>query len=225
MIATLYANTADAWPLDVGVVHVWQFACAQDPGALAAALSAEERHVAARFATQALRDAYIVQHAMMRALLARYVDRVELGRLPRGKPLLVGGGGVEFNLAHCEDVALLAVTRAVEVGVDIERRDAGIDQRAVGRLVRAPSEQDMDFMRVWCRKEACLKTTGVGLVDDLTTVSVNDERVDVCGEIVFVCDLDVGADHAAALATSRQLVKSRMSCVERSAVIATSAVR
>src|SRR5215475_6299686 len=35
------------------------------------------------------------------------------------------------------------------------------------------------FLRVWCRKEACLKATGVGLVDDLTSVSVVRDRVDV----------------------------------------------
>lgn len=221
MIASLYANTADPWPLTEGVVHVWRFDVAGE--ADAALLAEGERAVAARFASARLRDAYVAAHVAVRALLARYVaGPIVFAKGPRGKPWVAG---IEHNLSHCDDVALLAVARDVAVGVDIERRDAPIDQRAVGRLVRAPAEASMDFMRVWCRKEACLKATGVGLLDDLTSVSVVDERVEVGGEIVFVEDIDVGAEHVAALATSRQLVKSRMSCVERSAVIATSAVR
>ena len=210
MIATLYANAPGPWPLREGVVHVWRFACQQDPGALAATLSPEEQHVASRFATRALRDAYIVQHAMLRGLLARYVDcapdRIELARGARGKPYVVGRD-LEVNLAHCDDVALLAVACGIAVGVDVERLDAGLDTHALGRIVLAPSEVALGgdrrgFLRVWCRKEACLKATGVGLLDDLTAVSVVAERVDVAGDVVYVQDLDVGTAHAAALATS-----------------------
>ena len=221
MIASLYANADEPWPLRDGIVHVWRFELAG--AANESALDDSERAIAARFATAALRDGYVIAHAGVRALLRRYVGApIVFTRGERGKPRVEG---VEHNLSHCDDVALLAVARDMAVGIDIERRDALIDQRAVGRLVRAPSEAGMEFMRVWCRKEACLKATGVGLLDDLTSVSVIGERVAVAGQIVFVNDLDVGGEHAAALATSRQLVKSRMSCVERSAVIATSAVR
>jgi 4'-phosphopantetheinyl transferase len=207
--AKLYANLQDAWPLVGDVVHVWKFDCKQDPGPLAAALSDEERATAARFAASEHRDAYILQHAMTRWLLSRYLDvepaRIELARGSRGKPKVQG---VEFNLSHAEDVALLAVARDMAVGVDIERCDADIEPRTLGRIVLAPTEVALGvdrrgFMRVWCRKEACLKATGVGLLDDLTSVSVVDERVDVAGEIVYVQDLDVGELHAAALATSK----------------------
>jgi 4'-phosphopantetheinyl transferase len=106
-------------------------------------------------------------------------------------------------MSHCDDVALVALARGFAVGIDIERTDANLDIRALGRLVLAPDEHALAFLRVWCRKEACLKATGVGLLDDLTTVSVAADRVDVAGELVYVQDLDVGAAHAAALATSR----------------------
>jgi len=221
MIADLFANDGRAWPLRDGIVHVWRFALAGD--ADAAALSDEERAIAARFATRELRDRYVVAHAGVRALLAQYVDTpLVFTRGARGKPRV---DGIEHNLSHCDDVALVAVAWDRALGVDVERRDADIDQRAVGRMVRAPDEDEMDFMRVWCRKEACLKATGVGLLDDLTSVSVAGDRAQVEGETVWVVDLDLGGDHAAALAASRQFVKSRISCVERSAVIATSVVR
>lgn len=221
MIADLYSNDGRAWPLRDGVVHVWRFSLLGE--AAPSTLSDEERAIAARFATQELRDRYIVAHAGVRALLAQYVEPpLAFTRGTRGKPQLAG---VEHNLSHCDDVALLAVAWDRALGVDIERRDADIDERSVGRIVLARDEDELDFMSVWCRKEASLKATGVGLLDDLTSVSVREDHTVVEGTPVWIYDLDMGEDHAAALATTRQFVKSRISCVERSAVIATSAVR
>lgn len=218
MIATLYASFAPstlisgaAGPLRDDTVHVWRFASAQDVGRLAAVLSDDERRAAARFAARAHRDRYVVQRAMMRCLLARYADaephELRFARGPRGKPSLVGGGGLEFSLSHADDVALLAVAREIGLGVDIERLDAAIEHASLAPIVLAPAEVSActdrrAFLRIWCRKEACLKATGVGLLDDLTTVSVVEQCVDVCGSIVYVRDLAAGATHAAALATT-----------------------
>jgi 4'-phosphopantetheinyl transferase len=208
VIATLFANATEPWPLRDGIVHVWRFACIGD--ADASVLSAEERAIAARFVSPAHRDAYMVQHASMRTLLARYLaipaHALTFVRGPRGKPALPGRE-LELNLSHAADVALLAVARSLAVGVDIERIDASLDTRELGRIVLAPTETALGadrrgFLRIWCRKEACLKATGVGLLDDLTSVSVAGERVAVEGQSVYVQDLDMGPEHAAALATS-----------------------
>jgi 4'-phosphopantetheinyl transferase len=209
VIATLHANAPRPWPLRDDVVHVWRFACQQDVGRAAEALSEDERARAARFVFRQHREAYVVQHAMMRALLARYLEiapaRVELGSGRFGKPHLIGRE-LELNLSHTDDVALLAVAH-LPVGVDIERLAAPIDPDELGDHVLAPAERATGltrrgFLRIWCRKEACLKATGIGLVDDLPSISVADDRVDVAGEIVHVQDLDMGPAHAAALATA-----------------------
>jgi len=198
-------------------LDVWRFSFAQPPGELARLLSDDERAIAARFASAAHRDAYVVQHATVRVLAARYLAgasdpaHIAFERGPHGKPRLRGAGDLEFNLSHCNDVALVAFARGIAIGIDIERVDADLDVRALGRIVLAPNEAALGadrrgFLRVWCRKEACLKATGVGLLDDLTAVSVASDRVDVTGELVHVQDLDVGAEHAAAIATSRPVV-------------------
>ncbi len=205
MIATLFANASEPWPLRAGVVHVWRFACRQDPGPLAAALSDDERAAARRFATAELRDAYIVQHAMTRGLLARYVGAppaaLRFARGARGKPML---DGVHHNLSHAEDLALLAVAHDAPVGVDIERFAAALDVTALIPLVLSPAEAACTdrraFLRIWCRKEACLKATGLGLLDDLTTVSVIADHAVVAGTAVHVQDLAISAAHAGALA-------------------------
>ena len=211
MIATLYANTVELWPLRDGTVHVWSFACAQDPGRLASVLSDDELRAAHRFDGHELRARYVVQHSMMRWLLARYVDRepraIQLGRLPHGKPVLLDDPQVELNLSHADDLALLAVTRGIGVGIDLERFDATLDVDALAPIVLAPDElaargDRRAFLRIWCRKEACLKAIGLGLVDDLTSISANADRADIRGATVHVRDLFVSAAHAAALATT-----------------------
>ena len=213
MKAKLYATASELGSDDV---HVWTFPCAQDLGLRIVVLSDEEQRTAERFAAQLHRDAYIVQHVMVRLLLARYVDvdphAIEFVRGPRGKPRLAGiaaSAGIELNLAHADDVAVLAIARSA-VGVDIERYDAAIDPQQLARIVLAPAEaactERRAFMRVWCRKEACLKATGVGLLDDLTSVAVLDDTVVVEGTIIYVQDLVLDDEHAAALATSTRCI-------------------
>jgi 4'-phosphopantetheinyl transferase len=204
VIATLYASSAAPWPLRAGVVHVWRFA--NDQPADPRWLSADETAQAARFAARAHRDAYVVQHAMVRVLLARYLEvepsAVVFERGPRGKPHVAG---LRHNLAHADDTALLAVALDVELGVDLERYDAAIEPAQLARLVLAPAEahcvERRAFLRVWCRKEACLKATGVGLLDDLTSITVLDDVVTLDGATLHVQDLALDIDHAAALAT------------------------
>ena len=189
-----------------GVVDVWWFACDQDPGALAAALSPDEQAIAAKFVRPIHRTRYTAQHAMVRGLLARYLGiapaAVAFTRGSRGKPAVAG---LEHNLSHTDDVALLAVSRSIAVGVDVERYAANIDPLELARTVLAPAEaactERHAFFRIWCRKEACLKATGDGLVDDLTSLSVIEDRVSVGGAVVYVQDLALDVDHAAALAT------------------------
>lgn len=199
MIATRYSNAA-------GDVDVWHFACDQDPGPLAAALSADEQAIADRFVAAHHRARYRTQHAMVRALLARYLGvppaAIAFTRGARGKPAVAG---LEHNLSHTDDVALLAVARGNPLGIDVERLAARLEPAELARLVLAPAEaaclERAAFLRIWCRKEACLKATGVGLLDDLTQVVVMTERVDVAGTPVHLQDLAVGPAHVAALAT------------------------
>ena len=92
---------------------------------------------------------------------------------PQGKPGLPGSR-LRFNLAHSGEVALVAVTRDRDVGVDVERvrpdadRWALVDHALTARerhqLQRiAPTERAHAFLSMWARKEALLKAAGVGL--------------------------------------------------------------
>lgn len=129
-----------------------------------------------RIATK--RQQYIGAQRALRRILERYVGipaaavRFTYGK--HGKPQLAPATGVEFNLTHSGQLALVAVGRGGRLGVDVEdpRRD-----RPFLRLARRyfstpeyrwlealpPSQQRAGFYRLWVLKEAYLKAVGTGL--------------------------------------------------------------
>ena len=83
---------------------------------------------------------------------------------------------VWFNVAHTDNVSLIALSRSSEVGVDIERirpiamweqvaeRVLDDSERATLRESVAAGSDPSDALLVqWCRLEAELKAMGVGL--------------------------------------------------------------
>jgi 4'-phosphopantetheinyl transferase len=131
-----------------------------------------------------------------------------------GKPRLTGARDSElhFSASRSRDWALVALSRRMEVGVDVEAIDVDIgverfaarflsvsEQDALGQLPRA-QRRDALFT-CWTRKEAYLKGTGVGLSVPPATVEVwagDDRPVIVTGWSVH--SLAVGPGFAAAVA-------------------------
>lgn len=96
---------------------------------------------------------------------------------PYGKPGLAedsSGVPIRFNMSHSHELALYAVTREREVGIDIEyrREDFASEQIAqqffshgeVAALRALPAQAQVEaFFNCWTRKEAYIKATGQGL--------------------------------------------------------------
>ena len=154
-------------------------------------LSQDERERAARFYLQRDRDHFTAGRAMLRSILARYLNadprHLQFSRGPHGKPALATEGGADalcFNLAHSHDVALCAVARGRDIGVDVERvrADVNVDliaerffsQREIAALRSLPPERKLTaFFTCWVRKEAYVKARGDGLAMDLDRFSVS----------------------------------------------------
>ena len=95
--------------------------------ASATLLSDRERERARRFAFDPDRNRFIVARALLRQLLAARLgerpEAVELASGSRGKPALAGRfatSDLRFNVSHCKDVAVYALSSGREVGVDVE---------------------------------------------------------------------------------------------------------
>src|SRR6185436_6736158 len=92
-----------------------------------ALLSDAERQRAGRFAFHRDRSRFIAARSRLRQLLAARLDvrpeSVELTYGERGKPALArrfAASGLQFNVAHCDDVAVYAFSRGREIGIDVE---------------------------------------------------------------------------------------------------------
>jgi 4'-phosphopantetheinyl transferase len=115
----------------------------------------------------------------LRRVLAAYLgeapEEIELTAGEHGKPRLADGPErLAFNLSHSGRLALVAVARDREVGVDVERVRPERDLLALAERALAPEEatavREADepertrlFYELWTRHEARLKCLGVGL--------------------------------------------------------------
>lgn len=166
-----------------GVVHVWKawVGGRPDPRRMRAELSEDELARARGFALDADRNRFVTARLALRSLLAAYlelpVSAIYLDYNRFGKPEIAGPGrerGLTFNLSHCEELALVAVTLQDRVGVDIERMREMEDLDRIAEMCfsagelegfRAASRQERAeaFFRCWTRKESLVKAAGDGL--------------------------------------------------------------
>lgn len=205
--------TIDAWGLPpvhpvIGRedVHVWSASLRLGAAAIAAlrdTLAPDERARADRFHFRRHREEFTAARGLLRAILARYLalapERVRFDYRAHGKPALAqdldAGSGLRFNLSHAGGVALYAIARDREIGVDVERirPDAAtldIAERffapaEVAALRRVPDVHRAEaFFNCWTRKEAYVKAMGTGLSHSLRdfAVSVGPEAAVLHGE-------------------------------------------
>lgn len=162
-------------------------------------LSAEESARAALYRFARDRQRFLAGRALLRALLGRYLGvepaEVRLRQGPRGKPALErqeDPGGLRFNLSHSDGLALYAVTRGREVGVDVERVRPDVEWERLAERFYSPAEVTAlkslalsrhpeapalacarAFYSAWTRKEAYLKAKGEGLAASLDSFTVS----------------------------------------------------
>jgi 4'-phosphopantetheinyl transferase len=170
-------------PLGPEDVHVWRTPLECRPATvdrLREHLSVDEQERADRYHFEKDRRHFIAGRGILRTLLGRYLGQqpasLRFTYSAAGKPMLDGSTGVEyrFNLTHSNGLALLAVTRRRDVGVDVEhiRPDLEGEQlaerffsvREVAALRSLPAElRRQAFFHCWTRKEAYIKAVGQGL--------------------------------------------------------------
>jgi 4'-phosphopantetheinyl transferase len=157
-------------------------ACLDVPAARLAQLRAwlceHEQARAERFVFEVHRRRFAAARGILRELLARELGvppqglRFEHG--PHGKPRLGGGFELRFNVSHSQELALFALARERELGVDIEAVRGDVDHPAIASRFFSPleraalqgvpeGERASAFFAIWTRKEACVKLMGGGL--------------------------------------------------------------
>ena len=166
-------------------VHVWRATLDQQTASQIQSflhnLSEDEQARAERFHFERDREHFIVARGVLRAILGNYLNRapecLSFCYSSHGKPALAGESGkdaIRFSVSHSHGVALYAVTRGREVGIDLERirfdlpvaeiAERFFSRREVAMLRALPTDvQQQAFFRCWTCKEAYIKARGEGL--------------------------------------------------------------
>lgn len=211
-------------------IHVWRALLDEDPdpAALETVLSDDELERAGRFRFERDRRRFAAARRALRRILAGYLgeapQRLRFAQSEHGKPLLAWpqGSGVRFNVSHSDALALCAVSRDREVGVDVEALRPLPDAEALAQRFFSPAErvhlgrQSPErrleaFFCCWTRKEAYLKALGCGLLKALDSFEVSVAPDDVEGRLRVPAEpaeesrwsllsLDLGPGFVAALA-------------------------
>lgn len=181
-----------AAPISAGRIHLW-YAQLEDlrprTAQLRELLDPVELDRMARFRSDNDRERFILGHGFLRELLGLYLQRdgslVRIARGPFGKPYLERKD-LRFNMSDTKDAILVGFATGIEIGVDIETMARSVDHDAVSRHYFTPAEiRAIDeagenarqrFLEFWTRKEAVLKASGVGIMEDLRTLRVDASR-------------------------------------------------
>lgn len=192
-------------PLPSATVHLWsaELDRLENETPAFALLSADERHRAMQFRFERDRRRFTIARATLRVLLARYVARRanEIAFIygQYGKPA-IAGGEPQFNLSHSGDLAVIAISAHLPLGVDIEQLSRSIDSDALIGSFASSNERaafaslpqqgrELAFFHWWTRKEAVLKALGTGHSQPMESFDVSiapdDTRLAAVGSEEF----------------------------------------
>ena len=161
---------------------------------LAALLSREERDLGAPSSRSSGYGKFIATRGLLRVLLGTYLElepaEIEFEYGDFGKPYLTSpdpAHDISFNLSHSGGLALVAVSRGRDVGIDVERLSYGKDLSTLGEFSLTRNEwqrwsaqpaaaQSRLFYQFWVRKEAYLKGVGSGLTSPIHRVDVSNSN-------------------------------------------------
>lgn len=194
-------------------------------------LDSEENARATRFRFTRDQRNYIATRGLLRSLLGTLLHEdpaklaFQYGK--HGKPALKHTGSsatvLRFNVSHSNGWALFAISKGLEVGIDLESVDRlkRSEDNLMDLAARILSKHELNtwqalpdsgrpnaFLRAWTRKEAYAKATGRGLFDRLSSIEValdaaapeSSLRLSISGQDWVVHDLWAPDGFAAALA-------------------------
>jgi len=165
-------------------VHVWRTSLdltTVQSESLIGILSPDELSRAGRFRFEKDQKRFVAARGILRMILGRYMGKkpIELRfeYTSYGKPILATNSGydtIRFNLSHSGVIALYAISRGRNIGIDIERvQDDFAVEQVAGRFFSQgeicslnnvdKKNRSETFFQYWTRKEAFIKAKGEGI--------------------------------------------------------------
>jgi 4'-phosphopantetheinyl transferase len=193
-----------------------------------------EQAQARKYNNALLHKRYVESHGRLRNLLAKTLnqspEKIRIRKAEHGKPYLADYPELAFNLSHTADSLMIAVGWNCRLGVDIEIGKQRINLSGLVDKCFAEEEADywtqlpetqknLEFYRIWTRKEAFVKATGHGISLGLNQCVINPEnpaeflRVpDNCGQasVWHVQDIDLAEGVFSALVADKKFSLIRL---------------
>lgn len=152
-------------------------------------LNAEEEKRLQRFVFPKHKLQFLVSRALLRSVIGQYMGQppasLIFARNAYGKPRIASfeqSLPLGFNLSHTNDLTVLAVTQAADIGVDLEYITRKVDiLKLADRYFSAREAEELRavgvakfnerFFELWTLKEAYIKACGMGLAIPLRDFS------------------------------------------------------
>lgn len=113
------------------------------------------------------------------------ISKIILSKTTTGKPICKYPKNIYFNFSHTKSSILLSISKSKYLGVDIEKiKNAPFDivksvfnHKEINFLHRYHKySKNYNFFYIWTRKEAYLKSIGIGLVENLNNINILDKK-------------------------------------------------
>lgn len=158
-------------------IDIWQYPLLTEFSEARLLLSEDELARASRYHFDRHRRRFTIARAMLRLILARYgsvsANELEFTQNQYGKPQVLQVSGLQFNLSHSGDMALLAVGCDYPLGIDLEFFAARPFEGIGNQMFSSAENQALQnvplilkplaFFHIWAQKEALIKACGLGL--------------------------------------------------------------
>jgi 4'-phosphopantetheinyl transferase len=182
--ANVWVASAAKGEIELAQVHIWRVGLKRPEGETPwhrEFLSEIEVERADRYYFDRDRNRFIIARSVLRQLLGVYLHLdprvIDFVYGPQGKPDVVASQNssrLRFNLSHSGELALVAVSLNLELGVDVEQIRPDFAALEIAARFFSPEEYAKleallpdarveAFFNCWTRKEAYIKARGEGL--------------------------------------------------------------
>ncbi len=201
-------------------IHLWLVDLANHlevvPG-LRLTLSAEEKARADRLCSPILSQKFVYCRGKLREILSRYLSiapkDIEFFYAQNGKPCI--DSWLRFNVSHSHNWALFAISKEIELGIDIEfkRPVANLEEICERFFLKTEYETILNqsqslklqtFFEYWVKKEAYSKMVGGRLFQILISLKnksfASSRSLNIQGEAIWLHE-----DYVYALAAQQEI--------------------
>lgn len=143
-------------------------------------LSEKELSKSSRFLHLADRENYIVRKYLLRQLLSKFLhqppEEITYFKIANKKPAVAE---LQFNTSHTKGYVVIAISDQ-PIGIDIEYLNPDFNYPEI--LTQCFNSEELDFIKkgkdpllnfytLWTRKEALIKATGEGLIENIDKIA------------------------------------------------------